>query len=280
MAIDFERECFFIAPIGKEGSPIRSRSDGVRDLIVKEAANTYDLETRRADDVDEPGQITGQIIQHCLKARMCVADLTGGNPNVYYELSVRDGAQLPVVLIAEVDTDLPFDVSQSRVIFFDHGDFGSGVRAREEVKDQIGVALERLEEGVPADNPISNGMRLAKMHDPAGSDEWQALLFDRLERLSRMTSNIDSRLRRSERGETIRREIRRNRLAHGQALDKPGASALSLYFDENLRRKAEEEGAELRKEAEEAGLSPGAYMDDEIIEAEEPDAPKESQEDD
>jgi|GEM_PF-3777552 len=271
MAIDFERECFFIAPIGKEGSAIRSRSDGVRDLIVKEAANAHDLETRRADDVDEPGQITAQIIQHCLKARICVADLTGGNPNVYYELSVRDGAQLPVVLIAEVDTDLPFDVSQSRVIFFDHGDFGSGVRAREEVKDQIGVALERLEEGVPADNPISNGMRLAKMHDPAGSDEWQALLFDRLERLSRMTSNIDLRLRRSERGELIRKEVRRNRLAHGQAIDMPGGS---LYFDE-LRRKAEEEGAELRKEAEEAGLSPGAYMDDEIIEAEDSDAPNE-----
>jgi hypothetical protein len=277
MAIDFERECFFIAPIGKEGSAIRRRSDGVRELIVKGAANSHDLETRRADDVDEPGQITGQIIQHCLKARMCVADLTGGNPNVYYELSVRDGAQLPVVLIAEVDTDLPFDVSQSRVIFFDHGDFASGVRAREEVRDQIGVALERLEEGVPADNPISNGMRLAKLHDPAGSDQWQALLFDRLERLSRMTSDIDSRLRQSERGEEICREVRRNQLAHGQAIDKPGVAPWFFYFDENLRRKAAEEGVELRKEAEEAGLSPGAYMDDEIIEADETKESKESE---
>jgi hypothetical protein len=87
MAIDFDRECFFIAPIGEEGGAIRKRSDGVRDLVVKEAAVAHNLETRRADDVDEPGQITEQIVQHCLKAKMCVADLTGGNPNVYYELS-------------------------------------------------------------------------------------------------------------------------------------------------------------------------------------------------
>jgi hypothetical protein len=36
----------------------------------------------------------------------------------------------------------------------------------------------------------------------------------------------------------------------------------------------------MRKEAEEAGLSPGAYMEDEIIEADEADGLEESQQDD
>lgn len=267
MAIDFDHECFFIAPIGEEGGAIRKRSDGVRDLVVKEAAVAHKLETRRADDVDEPGQITEQIVQHCLKAKMCVADLTGGNPNVYYELSVRHGAQLPVVLIAEVDTVLPFDISQARVIFFDHADFGSGVAAREAVKDQIGAALERLEEGLPADNPIANGMRLANLQDPGGSDQWQLLLFDRLERLSRLTADIDARLRQSERGETIRKALR-NQMAHRGTAENPGN--FRVYLDEHVRRQAEEELSRLRKEAEEAGLSSGAYLDDEIIEADEP----------
>jgi hypothetical protein len=130
VATDFDSECFFIAPIGGDGTEIRKRSDGVRDWIVKPAAKAAaDLETVRADDVDEPGQISAQVIQHCLKAKVAVADLTGGNANVYYELSVRHGALLPVVLIAAVGTKLPFDISQSRVIFFDHTDLASSGRA-------------------------------------------------------------------------------------------------------------------------------------------------------
>src|SRR3954451_22106291 len=115
---DFDNECFFIAPIGDDDSDIRKRSNGVRDWVVKPAAKAAaDLKTVRADEVGEPGQITAQAVQHCLKAKAAVADLTEGNPNVYYELSVRHGALLPVVLIAELGTKLPFDISQLRVIF-------------------------------------------------------------------------------------------------------------------------------------------------------------------
>jgi hypothetical protein len=97
-----------------------------------------------------------------------VADLTGGNPNVYYELSVRHGAQLPVVLIAEEGTKLPFDISQSRVIFFDHTDLNSAGKAREELELQIRASLQS-----PPDNPISDGMRLAQLQ--AGDVEEQTL---------------------------------------------------------------------------------------------------------
>jgi hypothetical protein len=121
-------------------------------------------------------------------------------------------------------------------------------------------------------------MRLADLQDPSGSDEWQLLLFDRLERLSRLTSDIDTRLRRSERRDAIQQTLRSNRIARGAVGDKHGDSHwIPSYLNEFVRRKADEEVSELRKEAEEAGLSPGAYMDDEIIEADEPDESEESQ---
>jgi hypothetical protein len=192
---DFDRECFFIAPIGPDDSDIRKRSDGVRDWVVSPAAKAAaDLTTVRADDVGEPGQITAQAVQHCLKAKAAVADLTGGNPNVYYELSVRHGALLPVVLIAEVGTKLPFDISQSRVIFFDHTDLSSAGQAKEELETQIAASLS----GTP-DNPISDGMRLAELQ--AGNVEEQALgvVLDRLQRLSNATEQIDRRLAQAER---------------------------------------------------------------------------------
>jgi hypothetical protein len=197
MSIDFAGECFFIAPIGDDGTEVRERSDRVRDWVVKPAAEAAaGLVTIRADDVGEPGQITAQAVQHCLKAKAAVADLTGGNPNVYYELSVRHGALLPVVLVAEEGTQLPFDISQSRVIFFDHTDLASAGRAKEELQAQIEASLS----GTP-DNPISDGMRLAELQAGNAEEQTLAAVLDRLQRLSHATEQIDGRLARAERRE-------------------------------------------------------------------------------
>jgi hypothetical protein len=253
MAIDLERECFFIAPIGDDGSAIRKRSDGVQELIVKEAAEAHDLETRRADDFGEPGQITSQIVHHCLNAKMCVADLTDGNPNVYYELSVRHGKLLPVVLIAEHNTELPFDVGQSRVIFFDHTNLTSAIGAREEVREQIGVALEQ---GAPADNPISTGMRLGELQSGDGEGKALALVMEQLERLSATTAEVDSRLKKAEHREAIQRALQ-NRVAHDAIRPTDGYTILSDFV-----RSREEEASE----ASDTDLSPNAFLDDEITE--------------
>lgn len=78
----FDDECFFIAPIGKEGSPERNRSDGILDFIVGRAAQELNLKAVRGDQIGEPGQITLQVIAHILGAKAAVADLAGLNPNV------------------------------------------------------------------------------------------------------------------------------------------------------------------------------------------------------
>ena len=119
-------------------------------------------------------------------------------------------------------------------------------------------------------------MRLASLQDPGGSDEWQLLLFDRLERLSRLTSDIDARLRRSERRDAVQKALR-NRLAYGAPAEGLVEAHNRAYLDEVMSRQLEEAASEMRKTAEEAGLSPEAYMDDEIVEADDSDEPKEPQ---
>lgn len=72
-----ESECFFIAPIGAEGTEVRERSDGVLDYIVVPAARELDLVAIRADRIAKPGQITRQVIGRVIGARAGVVDLTG-----------------------------------------------------------------------------------------------------------------------------------------------------------------------------------------------------------
>lgn len=248
MAVDFEQECFFIAPIGDEGTDIRNRSDEVRDWVVKPAAeDAANLRTVRADDVGEPGQITAQAVQHCLKAKAAVADLTGGNPNVYYELSVRHGAQLPVVLIAEQGTKLPFDISQSRVIFFDHTNLKSAGKAKEELHAQIKASLNS-----PPDNPIADGMRLAQLQAGDAEEQILAVVMDRLQRLAQATEQIDERLRRAEHREADRAE---HREANRWFLSRKPVGEVRRVTPDELKKALTEDEVESFR-AEEGMLSP------------------------
>jgi hypothetical protein len=52
---DFDHECFLISPIGPEDSDIRRRADGVRDYIVRHAAEELGLAPVRADDIAPAG---------------------------------------------------------------------------------------------------------------------------------------------------------------------------------------------------------------------------------
>jgi hypothetical protein len=158
-------------------------------VVTPAAKAAAELKTVRADDVGEPGQITAQAVQHCLKAKAAVADLTEGNPNVYYELSVRHGAQLPVVLIAEIGTTLPFDISQSRVIFFDHTDLNSAGKAQEHLCDQITASLSAA-----PDNPISDGMRLAELVGGNAEEQTLAVMMRQVSHMATTVEDIYRRL--------------------------------------------------------------------------------------
>jgi hypothetical protein len=151
----FERECFFISPIGEEGSAIRTRSDQVHKHIVSPAAREAGLKAVRADELAAPGRITNQIIDHLMHAPSAVADLTSRNPNVYYELGVRHTADLPVALIVAHDEPaLPFDLAQMRVIRYDHTNLDSAEQCRRALVEHL-LACQ----GGEVDSPISDFVR-------------------------------------------------------------------------------------------------------------------------
>lgn len=177
----FDQECFLISPIGDEGSAIRHRADGVRDFIVSPAVAELGLMPVRADDIAQPGQITLQVIEHVLQAKGAVADLTGANANVFYELAIRHTARLPVVLIAHEEDRgrLPFDLAQMRTIFYDHRDLKSAADCREEITKQLREALEKD----AVDSPVAASVNLAHLQVGDASEQGIALVLDRLERV-------------------------------------------------------------------------------------------------
>ncbi len=168
---DLSKECFFIAPIGEEGTDTRERSDGVLEYIVGPAAEDLDLVTIRADKIAKPGEITRQVIEHVVGAKAAVVDLTDSNPNVYYEMAVRHTARLPTVLIAEEGQELPFDIAQMRTIFFDHKSLKSAAECREQITQYLQEAIEG-----EVDSPISASVTVQRLEKGSPQDRVLAQL--------------------------------------------------------------------------------------------------------
>ncbi len=161
--------CFVISPIGKEDSEPRKTADKVlKHVIAKALGEKYRIQ--RADEISKPGLITAQIVERLLGAPLVVADLTGGNENVYYELAIRHAANKPVIHIIAAGEDAPFDVKDMRFIPFDLKDPDSIDKAQEEIRKQA----DAIAKGEKPITPVQVAQILAQPSD--GKDDTVRLL--------------------------------------------------------------------------------------------------------
>jgi hypothetical protein len=162
------KECFVISPIGEEDSEVRKQANRVLEFIISKAiGNKYDV--RRADDITKPGLITVQVIQRLQEAPLVIADLTGGNPNVYYELAIRHFLQLPVIHLITAGQQAPFDVHGMRYVSYDTTLPESVEAAQKMLQEHV----ESIEKGEKVTTPIQFAKMLAAI--PASSKEEQFL---------------------------------------------------------------------------------------------------------
>jgi len=152
----YETTCFYVAPIGEEGSELRKHSDLLLGSLVEPAMEQFQLKVIRADAIDKPGLITRQVIEHLLRARLVIVDLSFHNPNVFYELAIRHAARLPVVQLTRTAGRIPFDVNQSRTIVIDTTDIYSLVPRIDSYRSAIANQVRRaLDAPDSVDNPIT-----------------------------------------------------------------------------------------------------------------------------
>jgi hypothetical protein len=92
---------------------------------------TY-LEPRRTDDLYRPSSIINDIWTYIKDAKILLADLTGKNPNVFYELGLAHALAKPVILITELIGDIPFGLRALRVIEYEKNapDWGTILAAK------------------------------------------------------------------------------------------------------------------------------------------------------
>lgn len=124
-----EEFCFVLMPFSEELS-------GVYHAAIKPAVESQGLKCIRADEVEDTGNIIKRIIEYIRKAKLIIADLTGKNPNVFYEMGIAHSFGNNTIMLAQDIKDVPFDVHVYHVILYENTIVG-GNKLRKGIEKKI-----------------------------------------------------------------------------------------------------------------------------------------------
>lgn len=91
----------------------------VNEHIIKPACILAGFEPIRADDVLNTNHIALDILKKIIDSDMAICDLSNQNPNVLYELGIRQAFNKPVALIKDYKTNRVFDIQGFRDLEYD-----------------------------------------------------------------------------------------------------------------------------------------------------------------
>ena len=127
--------------------PFSDRFNEIYRLLIGPAVEQSGLTVLRADEMAGTGFIVEQIRTAIHQSRLCIADITGLNSNVLWEIGVASSLDKPLILLAESALNLPFNLAHRRVIVYGT-DFNSTLSV---LRHAISYALSRERLQIAAD---------------------------------------------------------------------------------------------------------------------------------
>ncbi len=87
---------------------------------IKPIAQKYGLAVKRGDDFFSTGSIMSEVWSAMFGSYIVIAECTGRNPNVFYELGMAHTLNKPGILITQSLDDIPFDIRHLRHIQYEY----------------------------------------------------------------------------------------------------------------------------------------------------------------
>lgn len=166
---DFDQICFVIMPFGtKKVGDKTVDFNMIYDQIFEPAiklAKTPEgsqLVPRRTDKDAFSGSIIQDMYELLIYSRMAIADISGLNPNAFYELGARHAMQeAGTTILRQTGHDIPFDISTIKVFEYE----AKNDKARKASQRTIGQVLTDTLERNKLDSPIRQALGYAAYRD-------------------------------------------------------------------------------------------------------------------
>lgn len=128
----FQCDVFMIMPFAPEFDPIYRK-------IVVPTVSELGLSIKRGDDPFSKHEIMYEVWSMLNACKLVIADCTGRNPNVFYELGIAHTIGKPVIMLTQNLMELPFDVRNRRAIEYD-----TAFHKIDSLKQQLSIAIHSV----------------------------------------------------------------------------------------------------------------------------------------
>lgn len=130
--------------------PHKPEFQAIYEEAISPAFRANNLEPLKADDIYRPGSILSQVWSQIRTAEVLVADVSGLNPNVIFELGLCHGMHRCPILLVRDPAELPFNLRSLRYIVYSN-DITGIKRLREQLKRSIEefIAATRPADEIP-----------------------------------------------------------------------------------------------------------------------------------
>lgn len=88
--------------------------------IINETCNMAKMRSMRGDEEFVPKDVLQHIVRCIVKSRIVIANLNGRNPNVFYELGIAHTLNKPTILVAHINTEVPFDLKNQYLVLYNN----------------------------------------------------------------------------------------------------------------------------------------------------------------
>ena len=133
----FMKTCFVVSPIGDVGSAIRINADKLFKYIISPVCKSCGFEPVRVDQINDSDSITQTIIDKLLSSELVIADISGHNPNVFYEMGYRKCTNKPIIHLKKQGESIPFDVNTVRTFEYDLTDLDNVEETKKRLEQTI-----------------------------------------------------------------------------------------------------------------------------------------------
>lgn len=159
------KKCFVVSPIGDAGTDIRKNADQLYQHIIKPVCEKCGFAAQRVDEFNTSNSITQEILDALNDYDLVIADLTGHNPNVFFEIGYRTKSQKPIIHLKRKDETIPFDVSSIRTFEYDLTDLDMVTATKDRLEQVIrNFKYDEYKEPKRGNN-FENNMIVASLND-------------------------------------------------------------------------------------------------------------------